>query len=167
MSVLNRGRIIGLIVVVGGLWVSGSQMPEEYLFEQQATLDWPPQQVYTLLTSPAQYEAWRHELWTVDVIDTNNVIEIGRLGLERPFTIQSERPPYQFSILDSDPNRMIARQRQYTLQPRDGGQHTMLTVTAQTIIRPAPLRPIMRYIVGLGWDIDRIIEDMQEHIAVQ
>jgi uncharacterized protein YndB with AHSA1/START domain len=155
IALATVGALILTIVVVGLL------IPIKHRASREATYDRPPAEVFRLITTPADFPAWRTGVTKVDVLPVSDGKpgwrEFGKDGTIR-YEIERSVPDTTLVTRIADRSLPFGGTWTYTLMPK--GDSTTLRIVEDGEVYNPVFRFVSRLVIGYTATIDRYLRDL-------
>lgn len=139
----------GLIGVVLVIVVIGYMLPVKHVASSERTVGGSPEQVYALISTPADFPRWRGDVKTVDILpDVDGKPRFRENGSNGPILMEvTERVPAKRLVTRiADPDLAFGGTWTYELTPAPGG--TTLRITEDGEIYNPAFRFMARFVFG-------------------
>jgi uncharacterized protein YndB with AHSA1/START domain len=150
--------VVGLIVVVA---LVGMLLPVGHRATREATYRVDAAQLFALLTSPADFPAWRSDVTSVELLPAS--------GGRPQFRERSRHGAILFSVVRTVPNQEVVTEiadrglpygGSWTFRLLQTGDSTALRITEDGKVYNPVFRFVSRFIIGHNAGIDRYLRDV-------
>ncbi len=160
--------LVGLVLMGLGIVLSfGAVLPREHIVTRSVDLRASPQAVWTLISEPEKFPAWRSSVKSVEILSSGNepVRWEESSGNDRLKLAVVEAKARETLVTKIDDDKLpYGGTWTFTLRPSagDGGSH--LEVTERGFVNPPPFRFLAKFVFGHATTIDRYLADLRKRL---
>lgn len=153
-----------LLVAALAVVVIGWRLPVAHVATRSVELNAAPDSVFTLISTPEGYAAWRSDVKKVDVTAENGVTRFREDGSNGPilFEITEKIPPRRFVTKIADRSLPFGGRWIYDVAPTATG--STLTITEEGEVYNPVFRFVSRYVMGHTATIDSYLLAVQKRL---
>jgi uncharacterized protein YndB with AHSA1/START domain len=138
--------VAGLVLFVV---VAGMLLPREHTARSHATINAPPDSVWSTLTDVAAFPTWRDDVARVEMLPSNTGRktwrEIGKHGTIT-FEETAASPPWRLVARIADPSLPFGGSWTYDVSPEAAGSR--VTITEEGVVHNSAFRFMSRFVFG-------------------
>jgi uncharacterized protein YndB with AHSA1/START domain len=156
------GVLVLLVLIVV---VIGYSLPQSHRASREVTVSAPPERVFALIATPADYPKWRSGVDSVEVLPAEEGKERFReLGSDGPLLMRIEErvPNTRFVTVIADSTLPFGGKWTYELTP--SGTGTMLRITEDGEVYNPVFRFVSRFVMGHTATMDKYLADVGKAI---
>ena len=153
--------IIIVVVIIGAL------LPKGHSASREATFPVSAERLWTVLTTPADFPAWRSDVKRVEVLPPVNGLpqhrEFGSNGAIR-FAVVRQVPNRELATEIADKNLPFGGGWTFVLTPAGAGSTTLRITEDGEIYNPV-FRFVARFLIGYHRSLERFLADLGKRVA--
>ena len=153
-----------LLVAVLAVVIVGWRLPVAHVATSAVQLKASPESVFTLISTPENYAAWRPDVKKVDVTTEQGVTRFREDGSNGPilFEITEITPPKRFVTRIADKSLPFGGRWIYEITPTPSG--SQLRITEEGEVYNPIFRFVSRFIMGHTATIDSYLSAVQKRM---
>ena len=164
IAVYVVAALAAVVVIVVAI---GYALPVRHTASRERLLPASPQEVFAILTSPADYPRWRSGVTKVEILpDVNGKPGFRETGNDGTITFVLEEmlPDSRIVIRIADTGLPFGGSWTYELEPQPSG--TLLRITERGEVYNPLFRFMSRFIMGHHRTIDIVLRDLEDRLRM-
>jgi uncharacterized protein YndB with AHSA1/START domain len=157
---------VGVIVVlVAAVVVIGMLLPRDHVVARAARIAAPPDSVWRLLTSPAEYPSWRTDVISVDMLPAGKYLAMWRERSRNgsiAMATEAQEPPRRLVTRIADATLPFGGSWEFDVAS-DGAAASLVTITERGSVYNPVFRFVSRFVMGHTVTIDAYLRALGRH----
>ena len=157
---------VGVIVVlVAAVAVVGMLLPRDHVVARAARIAAPPDSVWRLLTTPAEFPTWRTGLTAVELLPAGQYLAMWREQSRSgsiAMAIEAQDPPRRLVTRIADTTLAFGGSWEFDVAA-DGAEASRVTITERGSVYNPIFRFVSRYVMGHTATIDVYLRALGHH----